>query len=197
MNPWALSVLFTALAIFPCAVRAAEAGRDPHARHQRAIAEMEIARLPVTYAWAVDTKDIDLLMSVFSEDIVYDLSAYDFPSAAGKDEVRKVFLTGILPNVRCSFISISNITVEVDGDTASGGDYFVHAGYEPRDRPGNTRSHTEGQHFYEFKLESGAWKISRMRGSPFYEKWESFDPKGLRPCPRAGEPTPAQAQSVK
>jgi ketosteroid isomerase-like protein len=180
MNRWALSLLSTWVAVVPCLVQAAD--NDHHARHQRAIAELEIARLPITYAWAVDTKDIDLLMSVFSEDIVYDLSAYGFPSASGKQAVRKVFLSGILSNVRCSFISISNIKVEVTGDTATGGDYFVHAGYDPRNRPKNTRSHTEGQHFYEFKIESGDWKISRMRGRPFFESWGSYDPAGLRHC---------------
>ena len=180
MTRWAFVLLFTGGMILPGFVQAADGG--DHARHQIAIAEVEIARLPVTYAWAVDTKDIDLLMTVFSEDIVYDLSAYDFPSATGKKAVREVFLSGILSNVRCSFISISNIQVKVTGDTATGGDYFVHAGYDPRNRPKNTRSHTEGQHFYEFKLESGHWKISRMSGSPFYEKWETFDPKGLLRC---------------
>ena len=146
------------------------------------MAEGMIARLPVTYAWAVDTKDIDLLMSVFSEDVVYDLSAYDFPAVVGKAAVRKTFLTGIFQNVECSFISIFNIRADVSGDTATGGDYFVHAGYNPQNRPRNTRSHTEGQHFYEFKKEAGDWKISYMRGSVFYEKWESFDPDGLRGC---------------
>jgi ketosteroid isomerase-like protein len=186
MNRWAvivISVMSVWAVVSPGGSEAAD-GHD-HARHQKILAEAEIAKLPTTYAWAVDTKNIDLLMSVFSEDVVYDLSAYDFPSASGKEAVRKVFLSGILSNVRCSFISISNIQVEVTGDTATGGDYFVHAGYDPRGRPANTRSHTEGQHFYEFKKESGEWKISRMRGSPFFEKWETFDPKGLRHCREA------------
>ena len=180
MNHWRSTLFLACLVLFASGGHAAD--HHDHSRHQRAISEVEIARLPVTYAWAVDTKDIDLLMTVFSKDIVYDLSAYNFPSATGKEEVRKVFLSGILSNVKCSFISISNIRVEVTGDTAKGGDYFVHAGYDPVNRPKNTRSHTEGQHFYEFKLESGAWKISRMSGSPFFEKWETYDPKGLLKC---------------
>lgn len=145
-------------------------------------AEAEIARLPITYAWAVDEKDIDLLMTVFSRDVEYDLSAYGFPSAVGWEAVRDTFLTGIFPYVECSFISISNIRLHVSGDTARGADYFVHAGYNPSTRPPNTRSHTEGQHFYEFKREEGGWKISYMKGSPFYERWEPFDPDGLRDC---------------
>ncbi len=184
MNRRALVLLWTCLVATSCAVQASD--REPeanhHARHQRAIAEVEIAKLPITYAWAVDTKDIYRLMSIFSEDVVYDLSVYGFASATGKQELREIFLSGILPNVRCSFISISNIEVEVTGNTATGGDYFVHAGYDPRNRPKNTRSHTEGQHFYDFKLEAGAWKISRMRGSPFFEKWETYDPAGLLRC---------------
>lgn len=180
MHYWMKTLSLLSLVLIAASARAAD--HHDHTRHQRAISEVEIARLPVTYAWAVDTKDIDLLMTVFSEDVVYDLSAYDFPSASGKEAVRKVFLSGILSNVRCSFISISNIRVEVKGETATGGDYFVHAGYDPVNQPKNTRSHTEGQHFYEFKLESGAWKISRMSGSPFFEKFETYDSKGLLKC---------------
>lgn len=146
-------------------------------------AEAEIAELPVTYAWAVDAKDIDLLMTVFSDDVVYDLSAYGFPSAVGKEAVRRTFLEGVFEYVDCSFLRIANFTVEVDGDRATGRDYFVHSGYGPRSRPPGTRSYTEGQHFFEFTRERGRWKISAMRGSPFYERWETFDPGGLRRCP--------------
>lgn len=146
-------------------------------------AEAEIAQLPVTYAWAVDAKDIDLLMTVFSEDVVYDLSAYGFPPAVGKEAVRRTFLEGIFEYVDCSFLRIANFTVEVDGDTATGKDYFVHSGYGPRNRAPGTRSYTEGQHFFEFTRERGRWKISAMKGSPFYERWESFDREGLRRCP--------------
>ena len=176
------ATILTLAALVLSAPTAFAADPHDHTSHARLLAEVEIARLPVRYAWAVDTKDIDLLMSVFSEDIVYDLTAYKFPSATGKKAVREVFLNGILPNVRCSFISISNIKVEVAGDTATGGDYFVHAGYDPKNRPKNTRSHTEGQHYYEFKLEAGEWKISRMSGSPYYEEWGSYDPAGLLRC---------------
>ncbi|MAG31541.1 MAG: hypothetical protein CL908_11705 [Deltaproteobacteria bacterium] len=180
MHRLALILVWTGLAMIPCTAQASD--DDLRARQQRTIDEVEIAKLPVTYAWAVDAKDIDLLMTLFSEDAVYDLSAYGFPSANGKKEVREVFLSGILTNVRCSLISISNIRVEISGDTATGGDYFIHAGYDPQNRPKNIRSHTEGQHFYEFKKESGTWKISRMRGSPSFEKWETYAPESLRRC---------------
>lgn len=148
----------------------------------RAIAEAEIAALPVTYAWAVDAKDIDLLMTVFSDDVVYDLSAYGFPPAVGKEAVRRTFRDGVFEYVECSFIRISNFTVTIDGDRATGRDYFVHSGYGPRNRPPGTRSHTEGRHFFEFRRERGRWKIAAMRGRPFFERWEPFDADGLREC---------------
>lgn len=173
------SLAAASMILVSCAV---QAGGGPSRSSQETLAEAEIARLPVTYAWAVDAKDIDLLMSVFSQDIVYDLSAYGFPSAVGWEAVRSTFLSGIFPYVECSFISISNIRVHVSGSTATGADYFVHAGYNPGTQPPNTRSHTEGRHFYEFKREEAGWKISYMKGSPFYERWEPFDPDGLRDC---------------
>ena len=174
------SLAVASVMVASCAMESAREG--PSAHSQRSADEAEIARLPITYAWAVDEKDIDLLMTVFSQDIVYDLSAYGFPSAVGMEAVRDTFLTGIFPYVECSFISISNIRVHVTGDAATGADYFVHAGYNPTTQPPNTRSHTEGQHFYEFERDGGEWKISYMKGRPFYEKWEPFDPDGLRHC---------------
>jgi len=154
------------------------------ARMQRLADEAEIRRLHIAYAWAVDAKDIEGLMALFSENVVYDLSAYGFEPAVGKEAVRKTFLEGIFEYVECSFIGISNIRIEIEGDRARGADYFVHAGYNPRDRPPDTRSYTEGQHFFEFEREDGHWRISALRGSPFYERWEPFDPQGLRRCPR-------------
>jgi ketosteroid isomerase-like protein len=144
--------------------------------------EAEIARLPLAFAWAVDARDLDALTALFAEGIVYDLSAYGFPPTTGRAAVRELFRTGVFPYVRCSTIVIANVRVEVAGDFATGADYFVHYGYDPRDAPPGTRSHTEGRHFYEFVREAGAWKISRIRGEPHFERREPYDPAGLRAC---------------
>jgi len=129
-------------------------------------AKMEIARLPVTYAWAVDAKDVDLMMTIFSENAVYDLSVYGFPPVVGKENIRAMFLWGVFPFEESSFSSISNIRVNITGNTASGADYFLHYGYNPIDADPTwaaTRTHTEGQHFYGFVKEGGAWKKGRDR----------------------------------
>ena len=150
--------------------------------------EAQIARLPVTYAWAVDALDIDTLMTIFSEDIEYDLSAYNIPNAKGKDAVRNIFLKAVFPINRCSFITISNIWSEVTGNSGEGGDYFVHVGIDPVVKPPlpeNTRRVTEGRHFYRFKKEADGWKISYLRGDPFHQAVGTYDPALLFNCPMA------------
>ena len=145
--------------------------------------ESEVGKLPITYAWAVDAKDIDAMMSIFSEDVVYDLSAYGYPSVVGQAAVRNFFLYAVFPSEQCSFSSISNVTFELEGNQGTGADYFVHWGYNNPRYPANTRYYAEGQHFYEFKRENGEWKISSMRGRPTFEKTEPFDPAGMKHCP--------------
>lgn len=159
------------------------AGASKNADDTRLAVEREIAKLPAAYAWAVDGKDIDAMMSIFSQNAVYDLSDYGFPSAVGQAAIRAFFLNDVFQGERCSFSSISNVRVDLGRDGASGADYFIHFGYNDRKYPLNTRHHVEGQHFYRFVKERGEWKISHMRGHPTFEKKEPFDPAGLRHCP--------------
>lgn len=143
-------------------------------------AQMEIAQLTTTYAWAVDAKDIEKMMSIFSEDAVYDLSAYNLPPAVGKAAIRNVFLYGVFPVEKCSFSSISNVAVDIAGRAASGSDYFMHFGYNSKYAAPNTRTYSEGQHYYKFVKERGHWKISWMQGSPVFESSQSITPTQLR-----------------
>lgn len=170
---WHVAWGLLALASASCA--GARAGRSTDAA-------AEIARLPVAFAWAVDGKDIDALMALLSEDVVYDLSAYGFPPTIGQAAVRQLFLTGVFPFVRCSTMVLANFRVEVAGEHATGADYFVHFGYDPRGAPPGTRSHTEGRHFYEFVREGNAWRIARIRGEPRFERREPYRPAELRAC---------------
>lgn len=144
--------------------------------------EAEIAKLTTTYAWAVDAKDIDQMMSIFSKNAVYDLSAYGYPNVEGIENIRNMFVYGVFTSEKCSFSSISNVRVQVKGNRAKGGDYFMHFGYDGKYGP-LTRHHVEGQHFYEFVKEKGKWKISWMQGHPTFEKVEEYDPALMRHCP--------------
>ncbi len=144
--------------------------------------EAEIAKLTTTYAWAVDSKNIDQMMSIFATNAVYDLSAYGYPNVVGHENIRKMFIYGVFTSEKCSFSSISNVKVQVSGNRAEGGDYFMHFGYDGKYGP-LTRHHVEGQHFYQFVKEKGQWKISWMQGHPTFEKVETYDPTLMRHCP--------------
>lgn len=167
------------------------AAEEPAAPIAAELARAEIARLPVAYAWAIDRKDIDALLALFATDAAYDLSAYGFPDVRGHAALRKFFLESVFPSERCSFSSISNVQVEIDGARATGGDYFQHFGYGNPKRGADVRLHVEGQHFYEFRLEQDQWKIARMTGRPTFERAEPFEAQGLKHCGAAPAPVAA------
>ena len=175
---WALAAILLAAG---AAYASAASDRDSVTEQLRA--EAEIARLPVSYAWAVDAKKIDELMTIFAENAVYDLSAYGFESVTGRAAIREFFLRSVFLAEQCSFSSISNVRVEIRGTQASGADYFVHLGYNDPKYGANTRHYVEGQHYYDFVKENGEWKISRMLGRPTFETDESFPPAAMRHCP--------------
>ncbi|MEZ5533456.1 MAG: nuclear transport factor 2 family protein [Steroidobacteraceae bacterium] len=144
--------------------------------------EMEIARLPVSYAWAVDGKNIDEIMDLFADDAVYDLSAYGYANVVGTTAIRELFIRSVFSAEQCSFSSISNVRVKIQGSRATGSDYFVHIGYNDRKLGESTRHYVEGQHFYEFVRLAGRWKISRMVGRPTFQAVEKFAPESLMHC---------------
>jgi hypothetical protein len=112
-------------------------------------ARMEIQQLTTTYAWAIDSKDIDALMSIFVEgepgvdDIypVYDLSALGIPGlekVEGTAAVRGFFEFAVAAGEPWSFSAISNVDVEFTGwRTAVGGDYYIHDGWVPAELDAN------------------------------------------------------------
>ncbi|MFN8627334.1 MAG: nuclear transport factor 2 family protein [Candidatus Binatia bacterium] len=181
-----LIVPATVLAVPPLGVV-----RDTQTAH--VVAEAQIARLPFIYAWSVDSLDIDTLMTVFSEDIEYDLSAYGFPSVKGWDNVKAFFLSSVFPANECSFIMIANIWSEVTGNKAIGGDYYKHAGIRPvtdPPLPPDTVRHTQGRHIYRFKKEHGEWKISYLKGELFMQWKETISPPYVSPPFGIGCPMP-------
>ena len=161
---------------------AAAVATEPAAHPATEIARAEIARLPVAYAWAVDGRDIEAMLAIFTTDAVYDLSAYGFPDVRGHSALRRFFLESVFPSERCSFSSISNVRIEIDGEHATGGDYFLHFGYGNPKVGTDTRMHVEGQHYYEFRVEQGQWKIARMTGRPTFERVEPFAAQQLKHC---------------
>lgn len=120
-------------------------------------AQMEITQLTTTYAWAIDNKDLDALMSIFVEgeperapdtwypgdpgyegdDVypIYDISALQIPGldrVEGTTAIRGFMEFAVLPGEPFSSSHISNVNVIFNGKkTATGGDYYIHNGYVP------------------------------------------------------------------
>jgi hypothetical protein len=122
------------------------AGRDKGFREPSA--RMEIEQLTTTYAWSVDGKDINALMSIFvagepGDPVypVYDISALQIPGLTkvqGTTAITQFMQTSVIPAEPWAFSSISNVDIEFTGrepvtqrETARGGDYYTHDGYVP------------------------------------------------------------------
>lgn len=79
---------------------------------------LEIQDLMVRYSHAVDTRQWDMLDEVFTPDAYIDYSAMG--GSAGDLAATKQFLAQMLPNFLAFQHLISNSSISVDGDTATG-----------------------------------------------------------------------------
>ncbi|MFC9441044.1 nuclear transport factor 2 family protein [Nocardia sp. NPDC057030] len=79
---------------------------------------LEIQDLMVRYSHAVDTAQWELLDDIFTEDAHIDYSAMG--GAVGDVAATKKFLAAMLPNFPAFQHLISNSSITVDGDTATG-----------------------------------------------------------------------------
>jgi ketosteroid isomerase-like protein len=126
---------------------------------------IEVENLVKTMAWAMDTGNKDLWLSIWTDDIHYIVRQLNI-DITGKEAMKDLGDTLIFGREERSFSALSNIMVDVKGDTASGRAYYTHYGF-PMDaetgRPLEQRSFSEGMHFYEFRKERGAWKIAKLQ----------------------------------
>ncbi|MEV6558652.1 nuclear transport factor 2 family protein [Nocardia sp. NPDC051756] len=79
---------------------------------------LEIQDLMVRYSHAVDTGQWELLDDIFTEDAHIDYSAMG--GSAGDVAATKKFLAAMLPNFPAFQHLISNSSITLDGDTATG-----------------------------------------------------------------------------
>jgi len=125
---------------------------------------IELANLPKTMAWAMDSGDRELWLSVWSDDIKYLVPQYDI-EINGKEALKDFGEKSVFTREERRFSAITNITVEIKGNTATGRDYYMHYGFPVDPETGEVselRNVSEGMHFYEFGKKDGAWRITRM-----------------------------------
>jgi ketosteroid isomerase-like protein len=126
---------------------------------------LEIEQLTRTYAWAVDAKDRELFLSLFSDDIEWGIQTKELSYIlTGIEELKKA-ADFILGSAEGKFSSLSNLLVEIKGNTATGRDYYQHYRYRVNSETGEVEKEptfTRGRHFWEFRKQGGVWKITRM-----------------------------------
>jgi ketosteroid isomerase-like protein len=125
---------------------------------------MAVENLTKTMAWAMDSGDKALWLTVWSDDIVYVVPQYDI-EINGKQPLSEFGDASIFTREERRFSAITNVMVEVDGDTATGRDYFMHYGFPIDPETGKAmedRAFSEGQHYYHFRRIDGVWKITRF-----------------------------------
>jgi ketosteroid isomerase-like protein len=125
---------------------------------------IEVENLPKTMAWGMDSGDKDLWLSAWDDDVVYCVPQYGI-EINGKQALSEFGDLSIFTREERRFSAITNVMVEVKGDTATGMDYFMHYGFPinaETGQPFEERSFSEGTHKYEFRKKDGAWKITRF-----------------------------------
>jgi len=79
---------------------------------------LEIQELLGKYAHAVDSCDWELYRSVYTEDAIIDYTTFGAPVGT-VDEIID-FLAAAMPHMKSTQHAVMNITLKIDGDTASG-----------------------------------------------------------------------------
>ena len=125
---------------------------------------MEIEDLLKTMAWSMDSGDKETWLSVWSDDIHYTVPQYDI-EIKGKKAVEEFAEAAIFTREEKRFSSLTNMVIEVEGNVATGKDYYMHYGYPIDPETGKAsdeRALSEGMHFYKFCKLNGSWKITHF-----------------------------------
>lgn len=120
---------------------------------------LALQQLLATYARAVDTRDWDLYRSLFTPDAQIDYTSAPFGIAGQRDEVA-AWLEQSLSVVPMSMHYVSNIEVDLDGDSAT-----VHAQfYNPMQFPGFAElSFCGGYYHHQMVRTPDGWRSRGLR----------------------------------
>jgi ketosteroid isomerase-like protein len=89
----------------------------------------EIKALSARYALGLDQFDMDLLLSPYTEDVVFDATAFELGTFTGRDELRGFFEHNSVV-MKEQMHLFSNFLVELDGpDEAHGTNYLYQDGF--------------------------------------------------------------------
>ena len=143
-----LLLILTALIATGCAAPVSQEVNELAAIH-------EMENLVATYCHAVDSKDMDRLMAIFSDDVHLLLPDMGMEEN-GKAAVQAWFaeLVFPLPVMRHKVV---NLLIDVNGDVATGEAYYMFSG-----EVNNEPSEMEGRYTYKFRKTDEGWKITEL-----------------------------------
>ena len=119
--------------------------------------KIEIGELLARYARGVDTRDWDLWKAVFTPDAILDYSSAGIP-VGSRDDTAALF-EAALEAVPMTMHFISNIEVEIDGDTATARAMF----YNPMQLPGmEGQSYCGGYYTHHLVRTAQGWKSEHL-----------------------------------
>jgi len=117
----------------------------------------EIRQISYTYYFALDTGNIDLLMSVFTDDAEFDMRGAGQEVLKGADVIREYFINGQLANMNGQIHLATNHRVQLAGDDATGTVYYLVHG-EAKD--GST-IFAGGYHDDIYRRTPDGWRFAR------------------------------------
>ncbi len=161
-------------------------------RIEKVEARIEIEELIVNYGKAADHPDLEkghkLFVSLFSDDCIYTNPKFgitlegngDNPPVFDENDPKKLIQPGgigwmfknfIHPNQDDYVSLIGSITINVDGDTATGGDHMIRSGYKkpkPAEPSREDLEFTHAVHKFKFAKIENKWKIVWFEGNPVH-----------------------------
>ncbi|KAF2400998.1 hypothetical protein EJ06DRAFT_556457 [Trichodelitschia bisporula] len=134
---------------------------------------LAINNLLANYCIGLDTKDLDLLRSVFTSDAELDYSGVTAFKAVltGADDIINKVAPTIKDRHTQHALSTQRLTFEDDGDVCLALTYFTMNGFIPDDGGGWT--HTTVYGYYDDKLDQlspGEWRISKRTIHTFHPR---------------------------
>lgn len=123
-----------------------------------------IRRLTHDYARAVDTSNIDDLISLFTEDAEWDTSEFGMDIERGHAALRK-FFTGLIDNTRSRSHMALNHRIDLDGDVASA-TVYLHAFVIMAD---GRNDESIGYYADDYVRTTSGWKIRRRAAHALME----------------------------
>ncbi len=159
-------------------------------------AKDQVEEVILTYAWSMDEPDKATWLSVFSDDLesytvkmyLHDLGitvpVLQIPvplgdplypyigSLSAKQQLAYLSDMMIFERIEVGQSSLSNIMINIQGDAASGRDYFSHWEIVDPEHPANIAQgldgdhwyFLEGKHWYDLEKEGADWKIVEFEG---------------------------------